>query len=71
MKLQQRIYRLEQHKSQTPEQGFFSDNYELLISVVDQQGNDLYGYIETFKKPYGTTKQHLTAEQLATLKATV
>ena len=70
MNLHQRLYRLEQHQSDTVEQGLFSDNAELLISVVDQQGNDLYGFIQTFTKPYGSTKQRLTLEQLTTLKAT-
>jgi hypothetical protein len=71
MNLHQRLYRLEQHQPEVSEQGLFSDNAELLISVVDQQGNDLYGFLETFNKPYGSTKRPLTRQQLATLKATV
>lgn len=71
MNLTQRLYKLEQHQSETARRGFFSDDTELLVSIVDQQGNDLYGYIETFTKPYGSTKQHLNLKQLTTIKATV
>jgi hypothetical protein len=71
MSLTQRINRLEQSYPRTPKQGFFADNAKLLISVVDQQGNDLYGKLITFTNPYGSTDKTLTRQQLAELKATV
>ena len=71
MNLTQRLNKLEQAQPRTPKQGFFADNAKLLISVVDQQGKDVYGKLVTFTKPYGSTEQTLTAKQLALLKATV
>lgn len=71
MNLTQRLHRLEQDQPRTPEQGFFADDAKLLISVVDGKGNDLYGYLHTFTKPYGSTEQRLTPQELAELKATV
>jgi hypothetical protein len=71
MNLHQRLYRLEQHQPEVSEQGLFSDNAQLLVSVVDGNGNELYGILETFNKPHGSTSQRLTLEQLTTLKATV
>lgn len=71
MNLSQRINRLEQSQPRTPKQGFFADNAKLLITVVDQQGKDLYGKLVTFTKPYGSTEQTLTPKQLAELKATI
>ena len=71
MNLTQRINRLEQSHPKTPKQGFFADDAKLLISVVDQQGKDLYGKLVTFTKPYGSTEQKLTASQLAELKGAV
>lgn len=71
MNLTQRLNRLEQDQPRTPKTGFFADNAKLLISVVDQQGKDVYGKLVTFTKPYGSTEQTLTAKQLALLKATV
>lgn len=71
MNLTQRLNRLEQDQPKTLKQGFFADNAKLLISVVDDKGNDLYGYLHTFTKPYGSTEQKLTASQLAELKGAV
>jgi len=71
MNLTQRLNRLEQDQPRTPKTGFFADNAKLLISVVDQQGNDLYGKLITFTKPYGSTNKTLTTKELAELKATV
>lgn len=71
MNLTQRLNRLEQDQPRTPKQGFFADDAKLLISVVDQQGKDLYGELVTFTKPYGSTEQRLTPKQLAELKATI
>ncbi len=71
MNINQRIQRLEQHQTEATEQGLFSDNAQLLVSVVDGNGNELYGILETFNKPHGSTSQRLTLEQLTTLKATV
>lgn len=71
MNLTQRLNKLEQANPRTPKQGFFADNAKLLISVVDQQGKDLHGKLITFTKPYGSTEQRLTTEQLNKLRATV
>jgi hypothetical protein len=71
MNITQRINRLEQNHPKTPKQGFFADNAKLLISVVDQQGNDLYGELITFTKPYGSTNKTLTTIELAELKGAV
>jgi hypothetical protein len=71
MNLHQRLYRLEQYQPEVSEQGLFSDNAQLLVSVVNNTGKELYGILETFNKPYGSTSQRLTLEQLTTLKATV
>jgi hypothetical protein len=71
MNLYQRLHRLEQYQPEVSERGLFSDNAELLISVADGNGNELYGILETFNKPYGSTSRRLTLEQLTTLKATV
>ena len=71
MNLTQRITRLELDQPRIPKQGFFADNAQILISVIDGKGNDLYGKLVTFTKPYGSTEQQLTAQQLAELKATV
>ena len=71
MNLTQRLNKLEQAQPRTPKQGFFADNAKLLISVVDQQGKDLHGKLITFTKPYGSTEQPLTAQQLAELKGAV
>jgi hypothetical protein len=71
MNLTQRINRLEQDQPRTPQHGLFADNAKLLISVVDEQGKELYGELITFTKPYGSTNKILTSKQLAELKATV
>ena len=71
MNINQRLNRLEQDQPKTPKRGFFADDAKLLISVVDQQGKDLYGELLTFTKPYGSTEQRLTPKQLAELKATI
>lgn len=71
MNLTQRLNKLEQAQPRTPKQGFFADNAKLLITVVDQQGKDLYSKLITFTKPYGSTEQLLTTEQVKELGATV
>lgn len=71
MNLAQRINRLEQSHPKTPKRGIFADDAKLLISVIDQQGNDLYGELMTFTKPYGSTKKLLTTKELAELKGAV
>lgn len=71
MNITQRINRLEQNHPKTPKQGFFADDAKLLISVVDQQGKDLYGELITFTKPYGSTKKLLTTTELVELKGEV
>jgi len=71
MKLTQRLTRLEQDQPRTPKQGFFADNAKLLMIVVDDKGKELYGYLHTFTKPYGSTKQKLNAKQIAEYGARV
>ena len=71
MSLTQRINRLEQSYPRTPKQGFFADDAKLLITVIDQQGKDLYSKLITFTKPYGSTEQLLTTKQVKELGATV
>lgn len=39
--------------------------------VVDDKGKELYGYLHTFTKPYGSTKQKLNAKQIAEYGARV
>ena len=69
MNLTQRLNRLEQDQPRTPKQGFFLQiTLKLLISVVDNKGNDLYGYLHTFTKPYGSTEQRLTPKRTGRAK---
>lgn len=69
MNIHQRLNQLEAKMHESQQQGFFADNARLIVSVVNEQGKDIHGYMQTFTKPYGSTKQHLTLEQLTQVKA--
>lgn len=75
MSVEQRLTRLEatMQAVSRQEQGFFAPNTSLVFSVVDEQGNDAYGFIQTFRdtEPYGSTREYLTLEQLTQVKAAV
>lgn len=73
MRVEQRLAKLEatMQAVSRQDQGFFADNAKLVVSVVDEQGNDTYGFIQMFSntEPYGSTREYLTLEQLTQVKA--
>lgn len=58
MNINQRLHRLESQLTAL-KLGFFANDAELIISVVDQQGNGLYSELVTFTTPHGSTKKRI------------